>query len=65
MARTAAAGFVQLERVLADTLGYTGSAWAVVGSDDAAAAYLAHASVVDGVTGDPIFIPGVRTDAMR
>jgi hypothetical protein len=50
-------GFVQLERVLSDGFGFVGTAWAEVGSDDPAAAFFAHASVVDEATGDPIYIP--------
>jgi hypothetical protein len=58
---TAAAGeLVQLDRVLSDTLGYTGEAFATVTTDDADARYTAYISVVDGGTGDPAFIPGVE-----
>ncbi len=56
-------GFKQLERVLSGTIGFTGEAWAEVRSDDPAASFLAHASVVDELTGDPTYIPAaIPTD---
>jgi hypothetical protein len=51
--------FIQVERLLAGQLGFTGSAWATLTSDDEGALYVAHASVVDGDSGDPIYIPAV------
>lgn len=53
-----AQAFVQIERLLTDELGHTGDAWAEVSCGDDRAVYFAHASVVDGQTGDPTFIPG-------
>jgi hypothetical protein len=54
---------VQLDRVLADQLGYTGPAFATLTTTDEAASYAAYVSVVDGGTGDPAFIPGVAVAA--
>ena len=54
-------GFTQIERVLGGELGYTGEAWAEVSCSDPSS-FFAHASVVDGLTGDPIYIPGSATD---
>ncbi|HSL17367.1 MAG TPA: choice-of-anchor D domain-containing protein [Methylomirabilota bacterium] len=54
--------FVQIERVLADGLGFTGTAWATVRCAEPAA-FLAHASVVDGATGDPTFVAAARLDS--
>ena len=51
--------FVQVERLLAGQLGFSGTAWATLTSDDAGAYYIAHASVVDGNSGDPIYIPAL------
>jgi len=51
--------FVQVGRLLQDQLGIYGWAWATLSSTDPEAAYTAHASVVDGTTGDPAFIPAV------
>jgi len=53
--------FVQEVRVLERILGYVGTAWVELSSDDAAAAYVAHVSVVDGTSGDPAYIPGIRS----
>jgi hypothetical protein len=55
-------GFVQVERLLAGELGFTGEAWAEVRCATAGAAFFAHASVVDETTGDPIYVPGVVVD---
>jgi len=55
-------GFVQLERALAGGFGHAGSAWAEVRSENSAAAYFAHASVVDERTGDPTYIPAVSIE---
>ena len=52
-----AGAFVQEVRVLAERFGYSGSAWVELSSDDPGAAFLAHASVVDGTSGDPAYIP--------
>ena len=54
-----ARSFVQVGRLLRDQLGIDGWAWATLSSTDPEAAYTAHASVVDGTTGDPAFIPAV------
>ena len=54
-----AAGLVQLERVLGDGFGYTGDAWAEIACDPATPSIFGHASVVDGATGDPTYIPAV------
>jgi hypothetical protein len=54
-----ARSFVQVGRLLRDRLGIDGWAWATLSSADAEALYAAHASVVDGTTGDPAFIPAV------
>jgi hypothetical protein len=54
-----AAGFVQLFRLLSNHLSYEGVAWASVACDDADAAYNVYASVVDGATGDPYYVPPV------
>ena len=51
--------FVQVTRLLERELGFTGPAWATVHCDDPGAAFLAHASVVDNQSGDPIYIPAV------
>jgi len=51
--------FVQVERLLSDAFGYTGTAWATLNSNDEGARYVAHASVIDGASGDPIYIPAV------
>jgi hypothetical protein len=51
--------FVQVERLLAGQLGFIGTAWATVSSVDDGALYSAHASVIDGESGDPIYIPAV------
>ncbi len=51
--------FVQVERVLAGQLGFIGTAWATLTSVEEGASYVAHASVVDGQSGDPIYIPAV------
>jgi hypothetical protein len=53
-----ARGFTQLERVLGEGFGYTGEAWAEISCDDPSS-FFAHASVVDGATGDPTYIPAV------
>lgn len=53
--------FVQEVRVLDRLFGFTGAAWVELSSDDPAAAFVAHASVVDGTSGDPAYIPAVRT----
>ena len=55
-------GFVQLERVIAEEFGHTGTAWAEVRSEDPTAAFFAHASVVDENTGDPTYIPALAID---
>ncbi len=52
-----AGGFFQVTRILSSELGHVGTAWAVLHSDDAAARFVAHASVVDGDSGDPVYIP--------
>jgi hypothetical protein len=54
-----ARSFVQVGRLLRNEFGIDGWAWATLSSDDPEALYAAHASVVDGTTGDPSFIPGV------
>ena len=54
-----AQGFVQVERALSGVIGFTGTAWAEVTSDDPSSAYIAHASVVDEATGDPTYIPAI------
>ncbi len=54
-----AGAFVQMQRLLGQQIGYTGTAWATLTSDDPEASYLAHISVVDEVSGDPIYIPAV------
>jgi len=51
--------FVQIERVLSDEFSYVGEAWAEIDTDDISALYFAHASVVDGDTGDSTYIPAV------
>jgi hypothetical protein len=51
--------FIQVERLLAGQLGFIGTAWATVSSVDDGALYSAHASVIDGASGDPIYIPAV------
>ncbi len=54
-----ASRFVQVERLLAGQFGFTGTAWATLTSVDQGARYVAHASVIDGESGDPIYIPAV------
>ncbi len=54
-----AQGFVQVERALANVIGFTGTAWAEVTGNDPNAAFFAHASVVDETTGDPTYIPAL------
>ena len=54
-----AGGFVQVPRLLEQQVGHTGTAWATLASDDSGASFLAHASVVDDASGDPIYIPAV------
>ena len=51
--------FVQVPRLLARELGFNGSAWAEVYTDDPDALYIAHASVVNEQSGDPVYIPAV------
>jgi len=58
-------GFVQLERVLADEIGFSGTAWAAVECEGAGTAVFAHASVVDEATGDPTTIPAVEAAVAR
>jgi hypothetical protein len=58
-----AAALLQVERVLGDGFGYSGSAWITLVSDDAQAEFAAYASVVDGSTGDSTFVPGVEIGA--
>jgi hypothetical protein len=50
-------GFTQLEQVLGDEFDYAGEAWAEVTCSDPSS-FFVHASVVDGLTGDPTYIPG-------
>ncbi len=57
--RLPARSFVQVGRLLRNRLGIDGWAWATLSSDDSEALFTAHASVVDGTTGDPAFIPAV------
>jgi hypothetical protein len=52
-------GFVQIERALAGELGYIGDAWAEVSCSHPSAAFFAHASVIDEITGDPTTIPAI------
>jgi hypothetical protein len=54
-----AKSFVQVGRLLRRRLGIDGWAWATISSADPEALFTAHASVVDGTTGDPAFIPAV------
>jgi hypothetical protein len=54
-----AQAFVQVERLLSNAFGFTGTAWATLTSDDAGAWYVAHASVIDGQSGDPIYVPAL------
>jgi hypothetical protein len=54
-----AQAFVQVERLLSEAFGFTGTAWATLTSNDEEAWYVAHASVIDGDSGDPIYIPAV------
>jgi hypothetical protein len=49
--------FLQIQRLLSDELDYVGTAWAVLSSADADAEFIAHASVVDGGSGDPVYLP--------
>jgi len=49
--------FVQLERALADGIGFSGTSWATIECAGPGAATFAHASVVDETTGDPTYIP--------
>jgi hypothetical protein len=58
----AASRFVQIEQLLGGQLGFTGTAWATLTSDDEGARYVAHASVIDGSSGAPIYIPAVLRD---
>ena len=52
-----AGAFVQLVKILDQAFGYEGSAWAEIRALDSGVIFTAHASVVDGSTGDPSFIP--------
>jgi hypothetical protein len=54
-----AGSVVQVEEILSEALGHEGFAWARVGSDDPAAAFFVHASVIDGSTGDPTYVPAI------
>jgi len=54
-----ASRFVQVERLLSDAFGFTGTAWATLTCDGSGVMYVAHASVIDGASGDPIYIPAV------
>ncbi len=49
--------FVQLLKVLDRTFGFEGAAWLEIQSSDPESLFTAHASVIDGSTGDPSFIP--------
>jgi len=51
--------FVQVERLLSEAFGFTGTAWATLTCDGSGVMYVAHASVIDGASGDPIYIPAV------
>ncbi|MEN8163162.1 MAG: M1 family aminopeptidase [Acidobacteriota bacterium] len=53
----AAGAFVQLVKVLDQTFGFEGSAWAEIVASDTEVVFTAHASVVDGSTGDPSYMP--------
>ncbi len=53
----AAGEFKQLTRILGQELGHFGTAWATIHSEDSGASFVAHASVVDGASGDPVYIP--------
>lgn len=53
-----AGAFIQLVEVLDQQFGFEGSAWAEVTATDPEVLFSAHASVIDGSTGDPSFIPG-------
>ena len=55
-----AESLVQLDQLLTEELGYEGQAWAAVSSQDSAALFTVYASIVDGLSGDPAFVPGVQ-----
>ncbi|RLE18398.1 MAG: hypothetical protein DRJ65_21480, partial [Acidobacteria bacterium] len=52
----AGGAFVQLVKILDQTFDFEGSAWAEIEAQDTDAIFIAHASVIDGSTGDPSFI---------
>ncbi len=53
----AAAGLTQLNRFLESVPGWPGHGWARVTSATPGASYFAAVSVVDELTGDPVFVP--------
>ncbi len=57
-----ARSFVQVGRLLRGQFGIEGGGWATVRCDDPGALLAVHASVVDGASGDPAFIPAVTLE---
>jgi len=57
--------FVQVQRLLEQQLNYTGTAWATLHSADSGARYVAHASIVDGDSGDPVYLPAAPRSVMQ
>lgn len=55
-----ATGLVQSLEFLKNLFDYHGRAWVEVEAEDPEACFIAHVSVVDGLSGDPSYLPGWR-----